>query len=107
MCLAELGISYKSHHIDLVETGRYENISRKFLKINPGGLVPVLVHNGHPIYESHEQIRYALSKSSENNNLVQPDSRDEQGLVDHWIERTSLRGNNPIGNMESSAGNAA
>ena len=43
MCLEELGIDYKSHHIDLVETGRYENISRQFLKINPGGMVPVLV----------------------------------------------------------------
>ena len=107
MCLAELGIDYKSHHIDLVETGRYENISRKFLKVNPGGLVPVLVHNGHPIYESHDQIRYALSKSVNNNSLVQPQNNEEQELVDHWIERTSLKGNDPISNMKSSAGNAA
>ena len=54
VCLAELGIDYKSHHIDLIETGAYENISRKYLAINPASLVPVLVHNGHPIFESHE-----------------------------------------------------
>ncbi len=106
MCLAELGIDYKSHHIDLVETGSYENISRKFLKVNPSGLVPVLVHNGHPIYESHDQIRYALLKSV-NNTLAQPQNNEEQALVDHWIDRTSLKGNDPIGNMKSSAGNAA
>ena len=107
MCLSELGIDYKSHHIDLVETGRYENISREFLKINPGGLVPVLLHNGHPIYESHDQIRYALSKSPKKNTLAQPKNREEQELVDHWIERTSLKGDDPISNMKKSAGNAA
>ena len=26
--------------------------------VNPVGTVPVLVHNGHPVYESHEQILY-------------------------------------------------
>ena len=26
--------------------------------VNPAGTVPVLVHNGHPVYESHEQILY-------------------------------------------------
>ena len=59
VCMAELGVPYASHAIDLIETGSYENISRHFLAVNPGGTVPVLIHNGHPIYESHEQIRYA------------------------------------------------
>ena len=63
MCLAELGIPYKSHHIHLIETESYENLSRHFLAVNPGGLVPVLVHQGHPIYESHDQIRYAAEHS--------------------------------------------
>ena len=26
--------------------------------VNPAGTVPVLIHNGHPVYESHEQILY-------------------------------------------------
>ena len=59
LCLAELGIHARLHPVDLIETGRYENLSRDFLQVNPAGLVPVLVHRGHPIYESHEQIRYA------------------------------------------------
>ena len=50
MCLAELGIDYKSHPIDLIETGAYENIRRRFLAVNPGGTVPVMVHQGHPVY---------------------------------------------------------
>ena len=24
--------------------------------VNPAGTVPVLVHQGHPVYESHEQV---------------------------------------------------
>ena len=59
VCLAELQIPYKAHPIDLIETRKYETISRHFLAVNPAGTVPVLVHKGHPIYESHEQIRYA------------------------------------------------
>ena len=46
VCLDELGIRYKSVHIDLIETGAYENISAHFLKLNPAGLVPLLIHNG-------------------------------------------------------------
>ena len=38
-CLAELGIEYESHPIDLIETGAYENIRRPFLSVNPGGTV--------------------------------------------------------------------
>ena len=27
-------------------------------EVNPAGTVPVLLHHGHPVYESHEQIIY-------------------------------------------------
>ncbi len=37
VCMAELGIPYQSHTIDLIETGAYENIRRPFLSVNPGG----------------------------------------------------------------------
>ena len=36
LCLAELGIPYKSHPIDLIETGAYENIRRPFLSVRAG-----------------------------------------------------------------------
>ena len=47
--LAEYGVPYDSIVIDLIETGRYQNISREFLKVNPAATVPVLLHNGHDI----------------------------------------------------------
>ena len=63
ICLAELGIDYHGHHVHLIETGAYENIGRDFLSVNPAGIVPVLVHRGHPVYESHDIIRYAADHS--------------------------------------------
>lgn len=104
-CLAELGIDYKAHPIDLIETGAYENISKHFLKINPAALVPVLVHRGHPVYESHEQLGYAASHS-EHPALLVPDDPEERERMQHWVEKTSLIGDDPLRGMHQSAGNA-
>ena len=35
VCMAELEIPYRGHHIDLIETGSYENVGRDYLAINP------------------------------------------------------------------------
>jgi len=109
VCLAELGVDYKSHHIDLIETGSYENISRHFLAVNPGGTVPVLVHNGHPIYESHEQIRYAAEHSprpSGSKRPLKPNRSEDEARMQMWIDRTSLLGDDPISDSNKSAANA-
>ena len=103
VCLAELGIDYRSHHVDLIETGSYENISRDFLKVNPGALVPVLVHNGHPIYESHEQLAYAAAHSADPNALV-PDDDERRAVMERWVHLSSLI--DPLRRMQETAGNA-
>ena len=56
--LCEAGVPFKSIHVYLRSSGSYETRTKEYLKINPAGTVPVLVHNGHPIYESHEQVKY-------------------------------------------------
>ena len=105
VCLAELGIDYRSHRIDLIETGAYENLSRRFLKVNPAALVPVLVHEGHPIYESHEQLAYAAAHSGRGHALT-PEDPQQQALMAHWVHKTSLIGDNPLAALEETAGNA-
>lgn len=104
VCLDELGIVYKSHHVDLIETGSYENVSKRFLKINPAALVPVLVHQGHPIYESHEQLAYAASHSG-NPGVLVPELEPEKALMDSWVYKTSLIGDDPIAGMRETLGN--
>ena len=105
-CLDELGIDYRGHHIDLIETGRYENIGRDFLRVNPAGTVPVLVHRGHPIYESHEQIRYAAEHAPPGSPSLVPADAQARSEMDRWIDRSSLIGDDPIEDVDSSAGNA-
>jgi glutathione S-transferase len=105
VCLAELQIPYQNHHIDLIETGCYENLRPRLLDVNPGGTVPVLLHEGHPIYESHEQIRYAAQFAPAGVPSLVPDSDLARAEMEEWIDRSSLT-DNPLENGEKSAGNA-
>jgi len=49
LCLAEKGIDYESHYVDL---HKFEQHSAEFVKLNPNGQVPVLIHDGAVINES-------------------------------------------------------
>lgn len=100
VCLAELGISYTSHVVDLIETGSYQTLSRAFLKVNPAGTVPVLLHEGHPVYESHEQIRYAAAHAAPH----APSDPAAKDAMERWIDRSSLT-NDPIRHPATSIGN--
>jgi glutathione S-transferase len=53
--LEEKGLKWTSHELDL---RRGDQFDPKFLKINPRGLVPVLVHDGVPISESNIITEY-------------------------------------------------
>jgi glutathione S-transferase len=49
LCLAEKGIPYESHYVDLHS---FEQHSAAFVEMNPNGQVPVLIHDGAVINES-------------------------------------------------------
>jgi glutathione S-transferase len=105
VCMAELGIPYKSHPIDLIETGAYENIRPAFLSVNPGGTVPVLVHEAHPVYESHLQIRYAAQHAPPGSPRLAPEDPGLRDEMERWIDRSSLT-HDPLNHGDESAGNA-
>jgi glutathione S-transferase len=48
-CLKEKGLDFVSHYVDLL---RFEQHTPEFIRINPNGQVPVLVHDGAIITES-------------------------------------------------------
>ena len=54
--LAEKGLDWTSHHIDIVE--KLENLEPDYIKLNPNGVVPTLRHNGNIITESNIIIEY-------------------------------------------------
>lgn len=103
-CLAELQVDYVGHHVDLIETGAYETLRPRLLRVNPGGTVPLLLHHGHPIYESHEQIRYAARFAPPGATPLVPSDPGERAEMEAWVDRTSLT--NPLEEPGKSAGNA-
>jgi glutathione S-transferase len=55
LCLEEKGLAYESHPVDLA---KLEHHSPAYLKINPNGVIPTLVHDGRPLYESGTICEY-------------------------------------------------
>lgn len=102
-CLDEYKIEYKSEPIDLIETGKYGVAEKSFLKINPEATVPVLLFEGKPIYESHEQIKFLVNNIASNTPIL-PSEKSKQGEMDYWIKKSSLVGD-PILNQDIYAGN--
>jgi glutathione S-transferase len=105
VCLAELRIPYASHHVDLIETGAYENLRPRLLSVNPGGTVPVLLHRGHPVYESHEQIRYLAGNAPPGSPSLTPEAPALRVEMERWVDRSSLTAD-PLEHGDESAGNA-
>ena len=58
VCLSEAGIPFKAHRLALLPWDGFDTKTPAFLAVNPAGTVPVLVHQGHPVYESLEQMIY-------------------------------------------------
>ena len=57
IALAEKKLEWKSHHLDTSVANR-EHFSPEYLKINPRGIVPTLVHDGRAIRESQVILEY-------------------------------------------------
>jgi glutathione S-transferase len=49
LCLTEKGLPWQSRFVDLM---KLEHTTPEYLKLNPNGIVPTLVHDGVPIHES-------------------------------------------------------
>jgi glutathione S-transferase len=55
LVLAEKGLDFASHEIDLMAGGQHDP---EYVKLNPNHVVPTLVHDGHVILESSLILRY-------------------------------------------------
>ncbi len=49
LCLKEKGLEFEDRWLN---SGKFEHHDPEFLKLNPEGMVPVLLHDGDPITES-------------------------------------------------------
>lgn len=104
LVMAELGIPYTHKPIDLIETGSYETLSPAYLKINPSGLIPTLVHNGHPVYESDDILTYAAAHAGPGAAKLAPDEPAARARMQTWIDFCNLSSADPAGDMEHRMG---
>ncbi|MEM8659730.1 MAG: glutathione S-transferase family protein [Pseudomonadota bacterium] len=90
LCLEESGLEYRRVELDIGHFGRFDQLTDAFLKMNPNACVPVLVHDGHPVLESHDIIEYVCSELGADHLL--PAAGDSAGLkaMEHWTERGSF-----------------
>ena len=89
LCLEEKGLAYESHVVDMANM---EHHSPDYLKINPLGVIPTLVHDGRPLHESGTICEY-LDESFPDPSL-RPETPYERGEMRNWIRHIdSLIGN--------------
>lgn len=104
LALAELGVAYKHHPIELIETGWYQTISRDYLRVNPSGLVPTLVHEGRPVYESDAILTYAQAEAGPTAPRLVPDDPEERAEMARWIEFGAISSADAMHGMDKRAG---
>lgn len=56
LALAEKGVTYEAKTIDIGPSA--ENLEPWYVKLNPRGVVPTLVHDGQPVTDSARIVRY-------------------------------------------------
>ena len=78
-CLREKGLRYESRYVEL---WHFAHLSADYLKLNPNGVVPTLVHNGVPIINSlciNEYIDDAFPEPS-----LRPGDLVERARMRYW-----------------------
>ncbi|OWU86698.1 hypothetical protein ATO6_00745 [Oceanicola sp. 22II-s10i] len=80
LCLEEKGLDWEGHVIDL---SRQEQHSPDYLRINPLGVVPTLLHDGRPLHESGTICEY-LDETFPEPPLMPRDPYD-RALVRNWV----------------------
>mgnify|MGYP001571914586 CR=1 FL=1 len=79
--LAEKNLAYVTHHIDLPKK---ENLKPDYLKLNPLGVVPTLVHELEPVIESSVICEYLDDAFPEK--TLKPDSAIARAEMRLWMK---------------------
>jgi glutathione S-transferase len=80
LCLEEKGIAYQGHVVDMA---RLEHHSPEYLKINPNGVIPTMIHDARPLHESGTICEY-LDETWPDPPL-RPESPYDRALMRNWI----------------------
>lgn len=79
--LAEKGLDWTKHHVSLPDK---ENLRPEYLKLNPLGVVPTLVHGGRPVIESSIICEYLEDTYPEPG--LRPESTYDRARMRFWMK---------------------
>jgi glutathione S-transferase len=91
LCLEEKELSYEAHVIDMT---KMEHHAPDYLKINPNGVIPTMLHDGRPLHESGTICEY-LDETFPTPSL-RPEAPYERALMRNWIRHIDERIHNLI-----------
>ncbi len=96
--LAEKSLDYKSHHIVICDVAEdCQNLTPEYLKVNPKGIVPTLVHKGRPVYDAHRIIKYADEQFPKRGARLWPEDEERRQIAGYWFEEGMLDENGLYG----------
>lgn len=77
LALAEKGVPWDAEVVDILKG---DNLHPDYMKLNPAGVVPTLVHNGTPVTGSRQILKYI------NREFTGPNLEDgNAGLIEAWL----------------------
>lgn len=86
LCLEEKGLAYESHVVDLA---KMEHHSPEYLKINPNGVIPALIHDGRPLHESGTICEYLDEVFPDP--PLRPDNAYDRATMRNWVRHVDER----------------
>ncbi len=96
--LIEKALPFKSHYIMLCDIHQNcQNLTPEYLRVNPKGQVPTLVHNGTPVYDAHRQIKYIDEYFPDSGISLWPSDAERARLAGEWFEEGMLTQDAPLG----------
>ena len=103
LCLEEKGLAYEGR---LVNMAKLEHHSPEYLKINPNGVIPTMIHDGRSLHESGTICEYLDDLYPDP--PLRPAGAYERALMRNWIRRLDdLIGNLIIFNWQHSLAKVA
>ena len=90
LCIEEKGLAYEGHVVNLEAM---EHHSPEYLRINPNGVIPALIHDGRPLYESGTICEYLDEVFPDP--PLSPDNAYDRASMRNWVRHVDER----IGNL--------
>ena len=84
--LAEKGLEWTKHHVNLQQK---ENLNPEYLKLNPLGVVPTLVHDSKPVIESSIICEYL--EDTYPDLQLRPESSYERSKMRYWMKHVDVK----------------